>query len=79
MSGIYHLILTKNHGIIWDYGWMDNPTFTPWSPSPIELILEQVNELSKNSIFDYKPFKKWTSKPLLSCEYALMLDVLKTA
>ena len=34
---------------------------------------------NKTSIFDYKPFEKWTSKPLLSCEYALMLDVLKTA
>ena len=76
MSGIDHLILTKNHGIIWDYGWCDNLSF---SPSPIELILEQVNELSKESIFHYKPFEKWVSQPLLSCEYALMLDVLKTA
>ena len=76
MSGINHLILTKNHGLIWDYGWCDNLSF---SPSPIELILEQVNELSKTSIFDYKTFKKWASQPLLSCEYALMLDVLKTA
>lgn len=76
MSEIDHLILTKNHGIIWDYGWCDNLSF---SPSPIELILEQVTEPSKASIFDYKPFKKWVSKPLLSCEYALMLDVLKTA
>ena len=76
MSGIDNLILTKNHGIIWGYGWCDNLSF---SPSPIELILEQVNELSKESIFHYKPFEKWVSQPSLSCEYALMLDVLKTA
>ena len=34
---------------------------------------------NKDSVLRYKPFKKYVSKPLLSCEYALMLDVLKTA
>ena len=60
MSGIDHLILTKNHGIIWDYGWCDNLSF---SPSPIELILEQVNELSKTSIFDTNHLKNGLANP----------------
>lgn len=111
MSGIDHLILTKNHGIIWDYGWNDPISLSSWIPAPKEVtpmsklitdmgmlkpnshsiiwdtISSSVNSKcvsfytghNKASIFDYKPFKKWVSKPLLSCEYALMLDVLKTA
>ena len=105
------LILSEKHGIVCDYGWMNNPTTTSWVQAPKEItpmrklitemdmlkpnshsiiwdtISSSVNSKSisfytgynKDSIFDYKPFKKWASEPLLSCEYALMLDVLKTA
>lgn len=34
---------------------------------------------NKDGVIRYKPFKKYVSRPLLSCEYTLLLDVLKTA
>ena len=59
------LLKPNSHSIIWDtISSSVEPFYTGYK---------------KDSIFDYKPFKKWVSKPLLSCEYALMLNVLKTS